>query len=79
MLTDLVLRLRALFDRRWMEHEIEEELLFHFGRQVEAYRSAGLDHVDAVRRARLAFGGLHQVKEEYPRQAGRAMHRRGPT
>jgi transcriptional regulator len=33
--------------------------------QLEAHRSAGLDHDDALRRARLAFGGLDQVKEEY--------------
>jgi len=32
---------------------------------VEAYRKAGVDHAEALRRARLAFGGLDQVKEEY--------------
>ena len=64
MLTDVVLRLRALFGRKRMEREIDEELRFHFDRQVEVYRGAGLDHDEAVRRTRLAFGGLDQVKEE---------------
>lgn len=65
MLTDLFHRLRALFARNAVEHEINEELQFHFDRQVETYQKAGLDQAEAVRRARLKFGGLDQVKEEY--------------
>src|SRR5688572_11543200 len=63
--TDVVFRLRALFARKRVEREIDEELRFHFDRQVEAYQKAGLDRAEAVRRARLRFGGLEQVKEEY--------------
>ena len=65
MLSDLLLRLRALFNRTVVEHEIEEELQSHLARQVESYEKGGLDRAEAFRRARLDFGGLDQVKEEY--------------
>lgn len=60
MFSDLVLRIRALFKRTAIEHEIDEELRFHLDRQIEAYENGGLDHHEAVRRARLEFGGLDQ-------------------
>jgi predicted permease len=65
MWTDLVCRLRALFARTRIERELDEELRFHFDRQVEVYRHAGVDELEARRRARLDVGGLDQVKEEY--------------
>jgi putative ABC transport system permease protein len=60
MLTDWRIRLRALFNRTAVERELEDELRFH----IEQYMKAGLDRAEAVRRARLAFGGLDQIKEE---------------
>lgn len=65
MITDLVLRLRALFGRATVEREIDDELQFHLDRQVAAYVAQGIERADAVRRARLEFGGVDQVKEEY--------------
>ena len=65
MLTDLRHRLRALFARNTVEGEIDSELRCHFDRLVEKYENAGLDRPEAVRRARLEFGALDQVKEEY--------------
>lgn len=65
MLTDFLLRLRALFKRRTIEHELDEELRFHADRQIEAYLNAGIGPDEAIRRAQLEFGGLDQVKEEY--------------
>ena len=64
MLSDLRVRLRALFRRGAVEAELDEELRFHLERQVEVYLRAGLPRDEAVRRARLEFGGLEQVKEE---------------
>jgi putative ABC transport system permease protein len=63
--TDLLMRARALFKRTAVEREIDEELRFHFDRQVEAFQRSGLDRAEALRRARLEFGGIDQVKEEY--------------
>ena len=65
MFSDWMLRLRALFKRATVEREIDDELRFHFDRQVESYVARGLARADAVRTARLEFGGLDQVKEEY--------------
>src|SRR5262245_50583155 len=65
MLTDLRHRLRALFGRQAIEHELDEELKFHFDRQVETYQRRGWTRADAERQARLDIGGFDQVKEEY--------------
>src|SRR5207247_2375424 len=65
MLSDWRLRLRALLKRAAVERDIDEELRFHFDHQVESYVARGLARAQAVRRARLEFGGLDQVKEEY--------------
>src|SRR5579863_3679310 len=64
MFTDLFYRLRVLFRRQAVESEMDDELRFHFEQQVEKYVSAGATREEAVRRARLAFGGTEQVKEE---------------
>ena len=72
MLNDILYRLRALFHRSAVETEMNDELRFHFERQVENLVQSGLSREEAMRRARLEFGGLDQVKEEC-RQA-RGVH-----
>jgi|GEM_PF-1961299 len=64
MLTDLRFRLRALFRRTVVEAELDDELRFHFERQVEKYLRSGLTGDQARRRARLDFGGYEQLKEQ---------------
>jgi putative ABC transport system permease protein len=64
MLSDLLYRLRALFRRKSMEAEWDEELRAHFEHQVEKHVQSGLTREEAARRARLEFGGLDQMKEE---------------
>jgi len=64
MLTDLLYRLRAMFRRKAQERELDEELQFDLEHQVEKEWKAGQTRGEATRRARLAFGGLDQVKEE---------------
>src|SRR5206468_9989324 len=64
MLTDLLLRFRALFRRKTVEEELDDELRFHLEREAEKHTNSGVDRDEALRRARLAFGGLDQVKEE---------------
>src|ERR1700760_4965360 len=63
MLSDLRFRLRALLQRNVMEAELDQELRFHFEREVEKHTRAGMSHEEATRRARLSFGGNEQVKE----------------
>ncbi|MGA8669833.1 MAG: ABC transporter permease [Terracidiphilus sp.] len=64
MLDDLRYRMRALFRHKAVETELDEELRFHFDRQVEKYMRSGMTEEEAKRLARLAFGGHEQVKED---------------
>jgi predicted permease len=65
VLSDLWLRLRAVFRRPTVEREIDDELRFHLERQADAYVRAGMSRADAERRARLDFGALEGVKDDY--------------
>lgn len=64
MFSDLFFRMRALFRRRAVETELDDELRFHIEHLIEQDVQLGLTRKEAQRRARLAFGGLDQVREE---------------
>jgi predicted permease len=64
MLDDLRFRLRALLRRDAVEEELDEEIRFHFDREVEKHMRLGMNEQEAKRRARLGFGGHEQVKED---------------
>jgi predicted permease len=64
MLSDLLHRLRSIFQRTTVESELNDELRFHFDRLVDRHVQAGLSFQEAQRRARLEFGGVDQVREE---------------
>jgi predicted permease len=64
MLSDLLFRFRSLFQRSAVETELDDELRFHFEQQLAKYVNSGLTPREALRRARIDFGGLDQVKEE---------------
>lgn len=62
LLSDLRVRLRSLFRRGTVEQELDEELLFHMDQQAEKYMRAGMSREEALRRVRLEFGGIDQVR-----------------
>jgi predicted permease len=64
MFSDLLFRFRALFQRKTVEAELDEELRSHFVNQVEQFIASGVPREQAIRRARLEFGGYEQLKEE---------------
>ena len=64
MLSDLLMRLRALFRRKAVEGEMNDELRFHFEQHVKKLVEAGMPREAAQRQARLEFGGDDQIKEE---------------
>ncbi|HYP04921.1 MAG TPA: ABC transporter permease, partial [Bryobacteraceae bacterium] len=65
MISDLLYRLRALFQRRSVEDELEEELRFHLESQAEKnVQHNGRSREEAIRDAALRFGGIEQVKED---------------
>jgi predicted permease len=64
MLSDLLYRLRALFRGKEMNSEVDDELHYHLEREAEKHRRSGISREEAMRRARLAFGGRTQVEQE---------------
>ncbi|MGA2539455.1 MAG: ABC transporter permease [Terracidiphilus sp.] len=62
MISDLFFRLRSLFRRTAVDEDLDEELRFHLEKQAAKYVQAGMTPEQAMRRARLEFGGLDQVK-----------------
>ena len=64
MFSDLMFRLRALFRRKAVEAELDDELRAHFAHEVEKHVKAGVPRDEATRLARLALGGFEQVKEQ---------------
>src|SRR5262245_36555595 len=63
MLSDVLYRLRALFRRSSVEHELDDELEMHLDYEAAKYERYGLSPADAKRRARLKLGGVEQTKE----------------
>ena len=63
-LSDLRYRLRAIFRRAAVERDLEDEVRFHLEREAEKLVRAGVTPSEAMRRARVAFGGVERVKEE---------------
>jgi putative ABC transport system permease protein len=64
MLSDLLFRLRSLSRPKAVELELDDELRFHFEKLRDKHIRAGVPPDEALRRARMEFGGLDQVKEE---------------
>jgi len=62
--TDFLHRLRALFRRKAVESEMNDELRFHLDRQTEELVAAGIPPEEAARRARLELGGLEKTRED---------------
>src|SRR5262249_31581174 len=62
--SDLRYRMRAVFRRRAMERELDEELRFHVDRETEKHVRAGIDPGEARRRALVDFGGVSRIKDD---------------
>ncbi|HXB72262.1 MAG TPA: ADOP family duplicated permease [Candidatus Acidoferrales bacterium] len=62
--SDGKLRIRALWFRRRVEDELEEELKFHLAMQTRRNLASGMSAPEATRKAGVQFGGFQQVKEE---------------
>jgi predicted permease len=62
--SDMRYRLRALVRRADVERELDDELRFHVEREAEKYVRVGVPPDDAMRRARLRFGGVEYTKEQ---------------
>ena len=56
-------RLKAIFLRRRIERDLDDELAFHVAMQTRANAREGMAETEAYRRARVEIGGVEQVKE----------------
>jgi len=56
--------LRAMLGRTRMENEMDAELRFHIEAYTEDLMRGGMAREEAMRRARLEFGGIERAKEE---------------
>ena len=56
--------LRAVAGRSRMEHEMDAELRFHIEAFAEDLVRSGVPREEALRRARIEFGGIERTKEE---------------
>jgi putative ABC transport system permease protein len=54
----------TLFKRRQMEGEMSEELKFHLDSRAQDLVNSGLSPAEAMRQARLEFGGMEGYKEQ---------------
>jgi putative ABC transport system permease protein len=57
-------RLRALVRRDLVERDLDDELRFHLERHTEQLIRAGVPRHEAMRRSRLAFGGMNRIKDD---------------
>src|SRR5262249_40997532 len=64
MLSDIAIRLRALFRRDVVERDLDDELRFHIEHETEKYVRQGVPRDEAERRARVSFGGVERIKED---------------
>src|SRR5262245_43494332 len=61
--SDLAYRVRALVSRSAVERSMAEEMQFHVDRETERLVADGMTREEAQRTARVAFGGVEQMKE----------------
>jgi putative ABC transport system permease protein len=64
MLDDFRYRLKALFRRRSLERELDDEVAFHLEQHAALEERAGVAREQARRSARLAFGSVDGAKEQ---------------
>lgn len=64
LFAQLRLRLRSLFHRSRVEHELDEELQYHLDRQIDEGFTRGLDSEEATYTALRELGAITQSKEE---------------
>jgi predicted permease len=63
-MSDLLLRLKALFLRNRVERDLDDEVEFHVEMQTRKNVAAGMPQSKARRLARIEFGGETRIKEQ---------------
>src|SRR5437660_789945 len=69
----LLHRIAALFRRRRLEKDLDDELRSHLEMSIDLNRQKGMSSADARREALRSFGGVEQIKEIYRDRRGLPM------
>jgi len=57
-------RLQVVFNKKAAEMELDDEIRFHLEQEIRQHIDAGVDPVEARRRALVDFGGVERFKEQ---------------
>ena len=63
-------RIAALFRRRRLDSDLNEEIASHLAMLEEGFRERGMSAVEAKLAARREFGGVTQMQESYRERRG---------
>ena len=63
-LSEIRHRARSLLQRSAVDQELDAELRFHIEKEAEKLAATGLSPDEAMRRARVAFGGVERIKDD---------------
>ena len=72
MLAELFTRIQALFRRRKLDDDLDQELQTHIDFLTEEHLRRGLSPEEAHRAARLRVGGITSLKERHREVRGAA-------
>jgi predicted permease len=64
LLSEMRYRFRAVFRKRAVEHDLDDELRFHIEQEAGKLEASGLAPDEARRQARIAFGGVERIKDD---------------
>jgi len=73
MFAELIARIQALFRRRQLDDDLDQELQLHLDLLTEEHLRRGLSPEEARRAARLQVGGLPSIKESHREVRGLPM------
>ena len=73
MLSELIYRFRALFQRNQLNAELDQELQDHVERETGKYLRSDLQAEEARRRALIALGGMEQARQQTRESRGIGM------
>ncbi len=69
-LRETFLRATAIFRRRTLDHDLQDELASHLQLAIDEHVARGLTREEATRRARLDFGGVDAAREQHREARG---------
>src|SRR5262249_37716129 len=66
----LIARIKAFFGAEALDRDFNQEMVAHLELMAEDYRRRGLSPEEALREARLRFGGAAQLREAHREERG---------